>query len=98
MHNNASPTCMTIIDPAIGWFNIIEIPTFDLNELALGNDEYINKSYSRVSQLYNNTWICRYPCTHKVTFDNKSDFNRDFTPLLKDFDIKPVLMSIKTSS
>ena len=28
-------------------------------------------------------------------FDNGSEFKRDFTPLLKDFDIKPVLTSVK---
>ena len=28
-------------------------------------------------------------------FDNESEFKQDFTPLLKDFDIKPVLTSIK---
>ena len=28
-------------------------------------------------------------------FDNRSEFKRDFNPLLKDFDIKPVLMSVK---
>ena len=29
-------------------------------------------------------------------FDNVSDFKQDFTTLLKDFDIKPVLMTIKS--
>ena len=28
-------------------------------------------------------------------FDNESEFKRDFTILLKDFDIKPVLTSVK---
>ena len=27
-------------------------------------------------------------------FDNGSEFKRYFTPLLKDFDIKPILMSV----
>mgnify|MGYP000317589253 CR=1 FL=1 len=30
-----------------------------------------------------------------MVFDNGSEFKRDFVPLLKDFDIKPVLTSIK---
>jgi len=30
-----------------------------------------------------------------VVFDNGSEFKRDFVPLLKDFDVKPVLTSIK---
>ena len=28
--NNASLTCMTMIYPATGWFDIVEIPRFDL--------------------------------------------------------------------
>ena len=31
-------TCMTIIDPASGWFEIVEIPTFNLKEVMSGND------------------------------------------------------------
>ena len=70
---------------------------FDLGEVALGNYEYIDKSSDRVSYLFNNTWICRYPRPHKFIFDNGSEFKRDFTPLLKEFDIKPVLASVKNS-
>ena len=63
--------------------------------MILGNDEYIDKGSSKISQLFNNTLLCRYPCPRKVVFDNRSEFKRDFTPLLKDFDIKPVLTSVK---
>ena len=30
IRNNSNLTYMTMIDPATGWFNIVEIPTFDL--------------------------------------------------------------------
>ena len=60
-----------------------------------GNNEYTGKSSSRVSQLFNNTWICRYPRPSKVVFDNGSDFKQDFNPLLKEFDMKTVLTSVK---
>ena len=40
---NDSLTCMTIIDTTTVWFKIFKIPTFDLKQLALGNDEYIDK-------------------------------------------------------
>ena len=36
--NNYSLTCMTIIDPAMGWFEIFEVPTFELDEVTGGND------------------------------------------------------------
>ena len=61
---------MTMIDLATGWFEIVEISTFYLEEVTIGNDEYICKSSARVSQLFNNTWLCRYPRPQKVVFDN----------------------------
>ena len=45
--------------------------------------------------MFNKTWLCRYPHPRKVLFDNRSEFKRDFTPLLKDFNMKPVLISVK---
>ena len=46
---------MRTIDPATGWFEIIEVPTFYLDELMVGNYEYIDKSSARVNQSFNNT-------------------------------------------
>ena len=46
---------MTMIDPAMGWFKIIKIPMCDLDEVTVGNYEYIYISSSRVNQLFNNT-------------------------------------------
>ena len=43
IRNNYSITCMTMIDPDTGWFKIFEIPKFELKEVTLGNDEYIDK-------------------------------------------------------
>ena len=86
---------MTIIGPTTGWFDIVEIPTFELGKVALINYEYIDKSSARVSQMFNNTWLCRYPRPRKVVFDNGSEFKQYFTPLLKDFYIKTVLTLVK---
>ena len=68
---------------------------FDLEEVTLGNDEYIDKSSAGVSQMFNNTWLCRYPRPRKVGFDNVYEFKLYFTPLLKDFDIKPVFAPVE---
>ena len=94
MQKDDSLTCMTMIDPVTGWFEIVKILTFDLDEVTAGNDEYIDKSSDRVSQLFNKTWLCRYPRPRKVVFDNGSEFKQYFTTLQKDFNIKPVLTSI----
>ena len=80
IRKNSSLTFMKIIDPSTGWFEIFKIPTFDLNKVMAGNDEYIDKSSDRVSQLLNNTWLCRYPRPQKVVFDNGYKFEQYFTP------------------
>ena len=65
---------MMMIEPTTGWFEIFVVPTFDLNEVMGGNDEYIDNSYERVIHLFNNTWICRDSRPHKVVFDNGFEF------------------------
>ena len=49
-----------------------------------------------MSQLFNQTWLCRYPIPKRVRFDNRSEFKKNFIPLLKDFVVKPKPTSIKT--
>ena len=46
---------MTIIGPIMSWFEIVEIPTYNIDEVTSSNDEYIDKSSARVSQLFNKT-------------------------------------------
>ena len=91
----AGLTCMTMIDPATGWFKIVKLLTFNLDEETSVNYEYIDKSSDGFVQVFNNTWLCRYPHPRKVVFDNGYKFKQDFTPLLKGFNIKTVLMSVK---
>ena len=95
IQNNYSLTCTTMIKPDTGWFDIIKIPMFDLEVVALVNHEYIDKSYSRFSQMFHNTWLCRYLSPRKVVFDNDSDFKQYSIHLLKDFDVKIVSTSVK---
>ena len=48
---------MIMIDPATRCFEIVEVTTFDINEVMGGNDEYIDKSSARVFQFLNNKWL-----------------------------------------
>ena len=66
--NNISLPCIMMIDSATVWFEIVEIPTYDLNEVTVSNDEYIDKSSDRARQLFNTIWLSRYPRPHKVIF------------------------------
>ena len=43
---------MMMIDPATGWFEIVDIPMFDLNEVMAGNDEYIDKPSARFRHIF----------------------------------------------
>ena len=88
-------TCMTFIDPATGWFEIAQVPYYNIEDVKGGNVEYINKTSARISQLFNNVWLSRYPRPHRVVFDNGSEFKSDFVPLLQDFDVKPVCTTVK---
>ena len=63
--NDGLPRTM-MIEPTIGCFDIYEILMFNLDGIIVGNDEYIDKSSARVSQLFKNTLLCRYPRPHKV--------------------------------
>ena len=65
---------MTVIDPATGWFGIVEIPTYDLDEVTAGNDEYIDKSSDGVIQLFNKNWIFIYLRPRKVLFNKGYEF------------------------
>ena len=47
------------------------------------------KSLARISQLFNQAWLSRYPRARDVIFNNGSEFKMHFMRLLKDFDIKP---------
>ena len=39
IQNKYSLTCMTMIDPATGWFKIVKIPMFDFGEVTAVNYE-----------------------------------------------------------
>ena len=78
--NNRTLLAMTFVDPATGWFEITEIP---------------EKSSSRISHIFNSTWLARYPRPKKVIFDNGNEFKKDFLPLLHDFAIKPTPTTVK---
>ena len=59
---------MKFINPETGWFEIAEVPIID---------QYL----ARISQIFNEVWLSRYPTPRKVIFDNVSEFKRDFIPL-----------------
>ena len=75
---------MTFIDPATGWFEIAEVPEAD-------------KTSARISRLFDQVCLSRYPRLRKVLYDNGSEFKKNFQPLVKDFAVKATCTSIKNS-
>jgi len=74
--------CMTFIDPATGWFEIAEVSLVD-------------QSSARISELFDEVWLSRYPRPRRVIYDNGSEFKKNFQPMLADFAVKTICTSIK---
>ena len=77
---------MMLVSP----MKIFQVLTLDLDYVNGKNDEYTDKSPTRLFQVFNNTYIYRYLCQRKVLRDKISEFKQYFTPFLKNFTIKPV--------
>ena len=45
-------TAMTMVDPATGWFDIAEVPYYSINDVKENNNDYIDKSSARISQIF----------------------------------------------
>ena len=86
-----------MINPATGWFEIIEVLEFDLDKVMSRNDECIDNSYTRLIQLFKYTCLSRYLHPRKFMFENGYEFKRYFTHFLRDLYIKPVYMTVKNS-
>jgi hypothetical protein len=59
---------LTMIDPASGWFEIVELPlvkklwTMNVNgKELLKSEEIFDKSTDRIAKLVSKTWLSRYP-------------------------------------
>lgn len=66
--------CVTMIDPATGWFEMREIP---------------NKEAFTIANLVEQTWLTRYPWPNQVTFDRGKEFMGEFARMVeKDYGIK----------
>ena len=78
-----------MVNPTTGWFEIAQVPYYNIDNITSTTDKYIDKSSARISQLFNQFWLSRYPRPNEVVFDNGSEFKMHFMRLLKDFDIKP---------
>ena len=82
--------CLTMIDPATGWFEIIELPTACLEVKRDGEqivEVILDKSSAQVSHLFNKQWLSRYPRVKYIIYDNGSEFKLHFEALCDSYSI-----------
>ena len=65
-------TAMTMVDPATGWFDMVEVPYYSIDEVKKNKNKFIDKTSARISQLFEQTWLSRYPRPKRIIFDNRS--------------------------
>ena len=90
--------CLTMIDPATGWFEIVELPNCDVTYVHNGEEVVkviIDKSSASVARLFNSTWLSRYPRAQSITYDNGSEFKLYFEQLCESFGLKRKPTTVK---
>ena len=91
--------CLTMIDPATGWFEIVELPNTDVTYVKKNGKEIteviIDKSSAIVSRLFNKSWLSRYPRAKYVIYDNGSEFKLHFESLCDSYALKRSPTTIK---
>ena len=73
-NNELTLHCVTMIDPATGWFEMK--PTSEKDSMTVAN-------------IVETTWFSRYPWPQEIVFDRGSEFMKDFASMVKeDYGIK----------
>ena len=95
--------CLTMIDPASSWFEIVELPVADYstmgnksqNKPTKDKDAFFDKSSAMISTLVDKTWFSRYPRCQHIIYDNGSEFKLHFEALCDSYGIKRKPTSVK---
>ena len=61
--------CMTMIDPATGWFEIVQIP---------------GKQADDIANILEETWMCQYPWSQKIICDRDKEFMAEVKTMLQE--------------
>ena len=64
---------LTMIDPATGWFKIIQANS---------------KTATSIQDLFHNTWLAHYHRPQFVVYDNGGEFKREFKQICENYGIK----------
>ena len=81
--------CVTMIDPATSWFEIVELLVSQPQEhdIPMGTqghkgrdtykqqkEPYFHKTSATVGAFINKTWFCHYPHSQYIIYNNGSEF------------------------
>ena len=61
--------CLTMIDPATGWFEMAPI---------------LNKTAAEIADIAERTWFTRYPLPQKIIFDRGTEFMAEFAKMCRE--------------
>ena len=90
--------CLSMIDAATGWFEIVELPVIEkpLNKKGkMECQETFDKTSARISRLVNKLWFCRYPRPVEVVYDDGSEFKLYFQHLLEEYGVEKKPTTVK---
>jgi hypothetical protein len=99
--------CLTMIDPASSWFEIVELPVLEYitppyltkkdtkTHKTQTKETYFDKTSTMISHLVNKTWFSRYPCCQNIIYDNESEFKLHFEALCDSYGINRKPTSVK---
>jgi hypothetical protein len=99
--------CLTMIDPATSWFEIVELPIVRVTVPKGGKGkkttcldytkdaEIFDKTSAQISHLVYKCWFSRYPHCRYMIYDNGSEFKLHFRALCKTYGITHKPTSIK---
>ncbi len=88
--------CVTMIDPATSWFEIVELPVSQLSEHGIPKgtqgckgsfthkqkkEPYFDKTSATVGSLINRAWFCHYPHSQYIVYNNGSERKLHFETL-----------------
>jgi hypothetical protein len=90
--------CLTIIDPATGWFEMVELPA--ISQLIEKEEKKtikltIEKLSAEVARFFNQQWLSRYPRAKCITYDNGGEFKLHFESLCDSFGIISMPITVK---
>jgi hypothetical protein len=86
---------LTMIDPASGWFEIVELPIITQLRRQTVNDKELqiagkifDETVDCIAKLVNKTWLCRYPRCCYLIYHNGSELKLHFKYLCKSYGMK----------